>query len=164
MDRRCSRRDFLKKFAAFSSAPLLFGMSGCGNSDSTPRTMYGPGPVYGPAPVVDPMVYNICYLNGNIQVSLYDNLQVPIDKKFVFAFTREMDTSLPVTVALTQGINDVPLDSPIWESAWQLSVMPSAVLMHDTEYTLRLTDATDASGTKIIINDQASASFKTLPL
>jgi len=162
----CSRREFLKKFAALSTASVLFGINaGCSDPNNT-GALYGPPPValYGPSPVTDPMVLGIYFVDADTTlVSLYGHTSVPINSKFVFKCTTDMSMTVPATVTLSDaGNNPVALNAPVWDDARSLSVTPSANLSNSTDYTLSLTDAKDATGKSIIINSSASANFKTM--
>ena len=153
-----SRREFLKRFAALSSASLLLGMTGCAE--------YGPSPVaaYGPGPAGDPRVTRIYSIDVNAnRVVLADNQSVPIDSAFEIQFSTRMDTTAPLTVVLHDDTNNnaVALDLPVWGNDYSASVTPSAVLLNNTAYTLSVTDATSAAGKKLVIDSNAAASFKT---
>lgn len=159
-----SRRQFLKKFAALSSASLLFGINaGCGPSstqDPTPEVWA----MYGPAPITDPAVSGIYYaVDHTTLLSLDGHQDVPIYCKFVINFTTRMNTATPPVVTLVDnGNNAIVLKTPVWETAFSASVMPSAALLNNSNYILSLTDATDETGNMILIDSSASATFKTV--
>lgn len=157
-----SRRDFLKAFAALSTAPLLVNMlSGCG-SDAYPGAAYGPGPV---GLVVVSMMD---YLDQSNRVVLWGNQNVQVHTAFGIYFNNVLMNVATVEAAITftdANSNPVAFTTSADQNAQystKVVVTPTADLAHNTNYILSVNDtATDSNGTRLMVNVNASASFKT---
>ncbi len=159
-----SRRDFLKAFAALSSASLLLSMqAGCGDPPAT--AAYGPAALYGPAPINGPRVNAIYFLDDRLcAVPLQDSQSVPLLAKFLVEFTDNMNASVLPAVYLTgPGEAPVAYDNKTWFTARILTLSPAQDLSPATEYTLRIgDDAEDLNGEKIYLTESATAAFRTV--
>lgn len=162
-----SRRDFLRTFAALSSAPLLVNMLlGCGTtSEPTSRAVYGPvQAVYGPSPVgvtVGRMVFLDAQSN---QVTLAGNQSVPVHTSFVIQFSVPMNvTSVAAAITFTDANNSSVAFGTSWDQYdVNVTITPSADLALNTNYILSVNDtATDANNIRLTENANSSAAFKT---
>jgi hypothetical protein len=155
-----SRRDFLKTFAALSSAPLLLGVNtGCGNN-SLPQV----GAVYGPPPVGSTTVSGIYFIDGQSNhVPLADNQNVPLHTSFLVEFSADINTYNATLdpVRITDSGNNALAHAIVWTDSRRVGITPSADLLPDSPYTLQLTDYIwDTNGDMVDLSN-ASASFKT---
>ncbi|MBI5233056.1 MAG: Ig-like domain-containing protein [Deltaproteobacteria bacterium] len=166
-DKECSRREFLRKFAMLSSASILLGVStGCGSGSSGSQNMnavYGPSPVplYGPAPVSP--VSGMFFLDSkSAKVNLGNNQSVPIHTSFTIGFYVDFSTSTPATITFTDANGTAVANTQSWADSHTLVVTPSADLLNDTLYTLRINDVTLTNGVKYDLSPFATTTFKTV--
>jgi Bacterial Ig-like domain len=163
-----SRREFLRTFAALSTAPLLVNILGCGSDSGSGGgnyALYGPSPVaYGPNPVGVTVVRMIFLDDQTNQVALSGNQSVPVHTSFLIQFRGPMNVA---TVAAAITFADSNNSSVAFGTSWDqydvnLTITPTADLVPNVNYTLAVDDnATDSNGTRLTVNANASASFKT---
>jgi hypothetical protein len=153
-----SRRDFLKTFAALSTAPLLAAsLQSCG-SEAYPGALYGPGPA---GVTVGRMVFLDAQSN---QVQLAGNQSVPVHTSFLIQFSGPMNAASVATAIVFTDSNNSPV---AYGTSWDqynvdVTITPSADLAHNTNYTLAVNDtATDSNGSRLTVNANSTAAFKT---
>jgi Bacterial Ig-like domain len=162
-----SRRDFLRTFAALSSAPLLVSMlAGCGTSDATPGAVYGPvQAVYGPYPPGVVFVSIMVFLDAQSSwVTLSGNRNVPVHTSFVIHFSGPMNVaSVAAAIAFTDANNSPVAFGTSWDQYdVNVTITPSADLAQSTDYILSVNDtAIDANNTRLTVNANSTAAFKT---
>jgi hypothetical protein len=156
-----SRREFLRTFAALSSAPLLVNILGCGSDSTSGGGNYA---LYGPNPVGVTVVRMIFLDDQTNQVALSGNQSVPVHTSFLIQFSGPMNVAT-VAAAITFADSN---NSPVaFGTSWDqydvnLTITPTADLVPNVNYTLAVDDnATDSNGTRLTVNANASASFKT---
>ncbi len=157
-----SRREFLRTFALLSSSSLLIGLnSGCGSSDPVPRVLYGPLPPN----ATHPEVSSVYYLDAQSNhVLLANNQNVPVQVACLMEFTKDMNTSIPVAIALTDSTPAAVPFTRSWQDARTIAVTPSSPLAADTAYTLGVGDnAEDTYGNALYPPGGTSITFKTAP-
>jgi hypothetical protein len=164
MDRNeYSRREFLRRFAMFSSASLLIGLNtGCGSSDPEKVrviALYGPVPVYGPLVLVDAIYFND---NQSNRIPLQNSQNVFILVVCLVDFSKDMNTSAPTTITFNDSAGRTVPFSKSWRNSRTLEVAPLSQLLFNTTYTLSVgNDAEDTLGNKIILTPGAAATFRT---
>jgi len=153
-----SRRDFLKTFAVLSTAPLLAAtLQSCG--EAYPGALYGPGPVG--LVIVSMMDYLDAQSN---RVVLWGNQSVPVHTSFLIQFSGPMNAASVATAIVFTDSNNSPV---AFGTSWDqynvnVTITPSADLAHNTNYTLAVNDtATDSNGTRLTVNANSTAAFKT---
>jgi len=158
-----SRREFLLRFAALSSASVLYTACSDQVVYGPSPVVYGPVPLYGPVPVTT--VLGIDFRDThNVSQALAGRQDVPVHTVFEFQFSRAMDTSRLPTVSLSDSSNRDVLCLRAWPSSASLLATPAADLQPNTAHTLRLgDDARDATGSLVQLTSSATASFKTGP-
>lgn len=163
MDRKnYSRRDFLKTFAALSAAPLLANMiGGCGSTSSEPLNQVA----YGPNPSSPVYVNGMFFLDAQSnQMTLSGNQNVPVHTSFVIQFNDPMNVTSATAAITFIDANSNPVSyGTSWDYYGMIAtISPSADLAHAACYTLSVKDtATNLSGTRLTVNANASAAFKT---
>ena len=90
------------------------------------------------------------------------NKGVPIHPPFTIDFPVDVTTSAPATVTFTDTNGSAVAYTQAWGNSRTLVVTPSADLLHDTAYTLRIEDVMDANGIKHNLGNDALATFKTI--
>lgn len=161
-----SRRDFLRTFAALSSAPLLAGMlTGCGTSDATTAALYGPPQVaYGPYPA-GVTVNGMVFLDAQSSwVTLSGNQDVPVRTSFVIQFSSPMNvTSVAAAITFTDANNSSVAFGASWDQYdVKVTITPSADLAPNTNYSLSVNGtAVDGNNTSLTVNANSTAAFKT---
>lgn len=126
MDEPVTRRNFLRRFAALSSAAVLMRFTtGCGDH-SQGGGMYGPGPVFSDIYYTD--------INGIKRIAEQSN-NVPVNTKFDIAFTSTpIQNTLEVTFTTADGAA-VP-NSATWLDTGSLEVVPASLLNPNTNFSL----------------------------
>jgi Bacterial Ig-like domain len=122
--------------------------------------MCGPGPV---GVTVGRMVFLDAQAN---QVTLSGNQSVPVHTSILIQFSSPMNAASVAAAITFIDSNNFPVASG---TSWYqydvyATITPSADLAHNTDYTLAVNaSATDSNGTRLTVNANASASFKTTP-
>jgi len=155
-----TRRAFLRKFAALSSASLLLSLHhGCG-------PVYGPKSVYGPPPVGS--VTGIYFLDSQSnQVPLKGSDAVPVHTQFVISFSIDMlMSSVASAINFTDSGNNSVAYTKTWDTTNSQSrtirVIPESDLLHNESYTLSVgPSAMDSYGRYLNVTADATAYFKT---
>ena len=146
----CSRRVFLRKFALLSAGSLMLG--------ATAIACYGPG-MGGPSTTVIGMRFLDA---ASHSAPLQNSQNVPANAKFMIDFSITMNTALTAAVAFTDH-NDVPVPfDKAWDNDFTVSVVPSSNLLFNTQYRLRVLDAENIKGEKLIPDANADATFRTV--
>lgn len=160
-DENFNRREFLKKFALLSSAPLMaYSIYGC---DSGPST----GAVYGPPPPDDtaPEVYGIYLHDAQVgDRDLNEDTNVPVDVSFEVEFTERMDDTTINGIHLRCDDDDTDVSfEGVWITSLIVLITPVNNLTQGNRYTLFVDEsAKDLAGNAINLTQMSSASFETI--
>lgn len=151
-----SRRDFLRRFAALSSAAALVRFtSGCG-----PVTG---GAVYGP-PFVEVGTVTVTgsyFLDSQSnRVLLNDSAAVPVSARFQLTFSGDVRSELFELSFVDAGNVTIPSDIA-WLDLRTVEITPRGALSGATRYSLGVSRGVDSSGRLLV--SQAAAQFTTLP-
>lgn len=157
MDREdCSRREFLRTFAALSTAPVIASvLSTCA--------------VYGANPPGEVTVNGMVFLDAQSnQVVLSGSQAVPVHASFVIQFNVTMNVASIAAAVTFLDSNNNPVAFAVSSDqnaaySMNVTITPTADLVHNTNYMLSVNDtAADSYGTRLTVNANASAAFKTV--
>jgi hypothetical protein len=129
---------------------------------ATTLACYGPMGVQPEDRLAAPVVAGIFFLDAQSHSTpLQNNQDVPVHAKITIEFSKDMNSSVPVTVDCTDSSNNPVAFDKAWDSIRIMGLTPSTDLAHAMTYQLNVTDAEDTMGFKIQITKSASATFKT---
>jgi hypothetical protein len=157
-----TRREFLRTFAALSSASLLLSVSmGCGNEPFV-------GGMYGPPPVGSTVVSGIYYVDAQSNnILLQGNQNVPVHTQFVINFSAAMlMSSVAGTINFIDSGNNSIACTKTWDTTNSqnstIKVIPDSDLLHNESYKLSVgPSAMDSNGRYLNVTADATAYFKT---
>ena len=166
-DKEFSRREFLVKFAMFSSVSLLVGCGSSGGQVASPAIISSP--VYGPPTVPLPTIGVLYFIdtNTNKVIPLQNDQSVPVLVAFRIDFNVSVNTSKPVIVNFSDSAGNSVAVVTSWvdggASGWSLIMTPTSRLAFGTAYALSLAgDLEDVAGGKIQLTGKANATFATV--
>jgi len=143
-----SRRQFLQTF---------------GGTEEPQAPMYGPGQNFNVS------VIGIVFLDAQSnQVNLSGNQTVPVHTSFVMKFSGLINVASVAAAISFIDLNNIPIafitsSDQNAQYSTIVTLTPTADLLHNTNYALSIDNtATDSYGNKLIINANASATFKTV--
>jgi hypothetical protein len=122
--------------------------------------------VYGPPPVeyIRPQVISLYYIDSQSKKILLQNNQgVPVQLVCLIDFSKDINTTAPVSIAFIDAAGLAVPISKSWRNPMTLEVAPLSQLLFDTAYSCTVgDDAEDTFGNKIYFTPDATATFRTV--